>query len=157
MALVLYAAAAEIFRPAPDANRESSAPSSWKLIVRTVIVTVIAGIVLQTLGAILLAVSGVYNIAADQPHLEPVSWLLRTARSRSVRFHTRPEKIPNFRDAALVKQGFVLTQKYCQPCHGAPGVANELIAAASIPSPQRWWISTPTGPIFNCSGSCLTD
>jgi mono/diheme cytochrome c family protein len=100
-----------------------------------VIATVVIGIILQTLGAVILATSGIYNIAADQPHFEPVAWFLKTASAQSVRFHSRPERVPNLSDASLVKQGFVLCRKNCQPCHGAPGVANDLAGRGINPKP----------------------
>lgn len=134
-ALLLYAAAVEIFSPRPPAREEKEARASTTLIVRTVIVTLLAATAVLTLGAILFVASGVYNIAADQPHFQPVEWLLKTFSSQSIRFHTRQERIPNLRDPSLVKQGLSLSRKNCQPCHGAPGVPNDASGRGINPKP----------------------
>jgi hypothetical protein len=44
-----------------------------------------AGALLVLLGVVVVAVySGLYNVAADVPHTQPVYWLLETVRERSV-------------------------------------------------------------------------
>ncbi len=133
--LLLYAAASEIFRPAPSADARTPIVSSWKVIVKTALATIAAGIILEALGGVSFMASGFYNIAADQPHFEPIRWFLKTASSRSVVFHTLPERIPNLHDPSLIEQGLMLCRKNCQPCHGAPGVSAEQIGRGINPKP----------------------
>src|SRR4026208_1252439 len=44
--------------------------------------------------------AGLYNIAADVPHTQPVYWLLETARERSVAVRARDIVVPNDLDDA---------------------------------------------------------
>jgi len=39
--------------------------------------------------------AGLYNIAADVPHTQPVYWLLETVRDRSVEARARDIVVPN--------------------------------------------------------------
>lgn len=135
-ALLLYTAALEIFKPARStAGEPAAARGSSALIIKTVIITLLAVTVVLMLGGILIGASGLYNIAADQPHFEPVAWLLKTAMSQSVRFHTIQQRIPNLRDPSLVRQGLSLSRKNCQPCHGAPGIPNDASGRGINPKP----------------------
>src|SRR5579884_676282 len=135
-AIVLYAAVTEVFRPSPP---ESTSPAETRpgllFILKAVIAGFAACIILQGIGAVLFMASGVYNIAADQPHLAPVRWFLKAFSKRSAKFHTEPERVPNLRDPSLLSQGLVLCRKNCQPCHGAPGVAAEQIGRGINPKP----------------------
>ncbi len=137
--LVFYAALAEVFRPHPNPVGHAAMPSSssFKLIVKTAVFAFVACIVLEAIGGLLFMASGFYNIAADQPHFGPIRWFLKTASTRSARFHTEPERVPNLRDASLVKQGLALCRKNCQPCHGAPGVASDQLGRGINPKPPR--------------------
>ncbi len=135
VALVLYAAVDEIFRPGSSAGVRVPVVSPWKAIVNTALATAVVIFILEALGGFLFMASGLYNIAADQPHFEPIGWFLKTASTRSVIFHTEAERIPNLHDPSLVEQGLTLCRKNCQPCHGAPGVASELIGRGINPKP----------------------
>ena len=99
--------------------------------------------------------SGIYNLAADVPHFRPVQWILKTGSTRSIRFHSRGIPVPNLRDRLLIRHGFGLYRKNCQPCHGAPGVASEQMGRGINPKPpplmttvsdwddsQLFWITT---------------
>ncbi len=79
--------------------------------------------------------SGVYNMAADQPHFAPVRWMLVTGRTRSVQFHSSDVRKPSLHDASLIKYGLRLYGQNCQPCHGAPGVAPDQKGRGIDPHP----------------------
>ncbi len=106
-----------------------------KLIIKTALVTAAAGMVLLLAGGLLLMASGIYNLAADEPHFAPVQWILVTGRNRSIKFHSRGVSKPSLRDASLVKYGLRLYGQNCQPCHGAPGVAPEQKGRGINPHP----------------------
>lgn len=108
-----------------------------KLLTKTALLAFALCLVLEALGGLLFMSSGLYNIAADQPHIAPVRWLLTAGRTRSVEFRSRGYHVPNLRDSSLGKQGMVLYRKNCQPCHGAPGAANEQIGRGIDPKPPR--------------------
>src|SRR5207248_909722 len=88
------------------------------------------------IGGVLFMFSGIYNIAADEPHFAPLRWFLETGRTRSVQFHSRGIEVPAERsNPSLLTAGFVLYRKNCQPCHGAPGVPAEQIGRGNNPKP----------------------
>ncbi len=110
-------------------------PASRKLIVKTAVAAIVACIALEGIGGLLFMASGLYNIAADEPHFTLARWGLQAGRTRSVEFRSRGMKVPNLRDPSLVRHGIVLYQKNCQPCHGAPGVGEEQIGRGINPNP----------------------
>ncbi len=85
--------------------------------------------------------SGLYNIAADQPHLTFVRWMLQAGKTRAVQIRSRGMHPPNLRDSSLLKRGLILYRKNCQPCHGAPGAANEQIGRGIDPKPPSLLIA----------------
>lgn len=103
--------------------------------VKTALIAIGAFVVLQVIGGLLFMVSGTYNIAADEPHLTLVRWMLQAGRTRAVEMRSHGLHPPNLRDPALLKHGFVLYQKNCQPCHGAPGTANQQLGRGINPKP----------------------
>ncbi len=103
--------------------------------IKTALIAIAAVFVLQLLGGLLFMTSGTYNIAADEPHLRPVRWMLQAGRTRAVQMRSRGLHPPNLRDPSLLKRGFVLYRKNCQPCHGGPGAANEQIGRGINPKP----------------------
>ncbi|MCW5978498.1 MAG: c-type cytochrome [Bryobacteraceae bacterium] len=155
-ALGLAGAAAQTLR------RERSGPdiqpnqgSRMKLILKTVIATVAAGLILLGVGGFAFMYSGVYDIAANEPHNPIVQWALETASDRSVIFHARRIQAPDIQDPALVRQGLIRYREHCLPCHGAPGVAREALGRGILPDPpplmtvagrwtdpQLYWILT---------------
>jgi mono/diheme cytochrome c family protein len=103
--------------------------------IKTVITAVAAIIILELTGGLLFMESGTYNIAADEPHVKLVYWMLQAGRTRAVQIRSRGMHPPNLRDPSLLKRGLVLYRKNCQPCHGAPGQANEQIGRGIDPKP----------------------
>ncbi len=112
-------------------------PHLPRIPIKTALLAIAACIVLEIAGGILFMASGTYNIAADEPHLKPVRWLLTAGRTRSIEFRSRGIRVPNLRDPLLLRQGILLYRKNCQPCHGAPGAANEQIGRGIDPKPPQ--------------------
>ena len=69
-----------------------SAGRRWGLMAGALLVLVVAAV-----GGIY---AGLYNIAADVPHTQPVYWLLETARERSVAVRARDIVVPKDLDDA---------------------------------------------------------
>ncbi|MBV8810234.1 MAG: c-type cytochrome [Acidobacteriaceae bacterium] len=103
--------------------------------IKTALIAIAAVIALQLVGGLLFMVSGTYNIAADEPHLKPVRWMLQAGRTRAIQMRSRGLHPPNLRDPSLLKRGLVLYRQNCQPCHGGPGTANEQIGRGIDPKP----------------------
>ena len=106
-----------------------------KGIIKAVVITIAACACVEGIGGLLFLASGMYNIAADQPHFALAQWVLETGKTRSVVFRGGGEEAPNLRDQSLVKKGLRLYRSNCQPCHGAPGVAEEQIGHGINPKP----------------------
>lgn len=64
------------------------------------ILLIVGGIGL--VGGVLLVYSGVFNVAADEPHSTPVYWLLESVRDRSIAAHARGIAIPPLTAPAMI-------------------------------------------------------
>jgi mono/diheme cytochrome c family protein len=77
---------------------------------------------------------GVYNIAADVPHTQPVYWLLETVRNRSVEARVRDIVVPtNLNDPNRISRGAGQYADMCSGCHLAPGMKRTEISQGLYP------------------------
>jgi mono/diheme cytochrome c family protein len=84
--------------------------------------------------AAILVYAGVYNIAADTPHSQPVYWLLRTVRQQSIA--ARAARIvvpPDLTDPERVSAGAAEYAEMCSGCHLAPGKQRTEISRGLYP------------------------
>jgi mono/diheme cytochrome c family protein len=95
----------------------------------------VIGSVLVILGAVVVAIyAGLYNIAADVPHTQPVYWLLETAREHSVAARARDVVVPNnLDDANRISRGAGQYAEMCSSCHLAPGMKRTEISQGLYP------------------------
>jgi mono/diheme cytochrome c family protein len=92
------------------------------------------GIVL--LGGPLLAYSGLYSVAAVEPHWAVTHWVLDIVRLRSIRVHADGITVPpGLTDDSMVVKGAGHFAAHCSLCHGAPGVSRDDFAQSLYPSP----------------------
>ncbi len=86
----------------------------------------------------LIIYSGIYNVAASEPHSGPVFRLLETARLRSIVNHARAVVPPAdlARPERLVA-GVSHYSEHCANCHGAPGVEPDDMADGMYPKPPK--------------------
>ena len=92
-----------------------SASSLWPPLVGTLLAFAVVG------GATIY--SGLYNIAADVPHTQPVYWLLETVRDYSVEARARDIVVPNnLNDPTRISKGAGHYADMCSGCHLAPGM-----------------------------------
>jgi mono/diheme cytochrome c family protein len=103
----------------------------WKVSVTTLV----TALVIAVLAAIGFVFSGLYDIAATEPHTMPTRTLLRTVSRNSVQRHARGIEPPNLVDAKLIRRGFELYQELCVVCHGAPGIGKSRIGVGMNPNP----------------------
>jgi mono/diheme cytochrome c family protein len=66
--------------------------------------------------------SGVFDVAADQPHGALVLWLSQTARERSVAVHSKGIKVPDLDAPKLIAEGADEYAEMCAGCHLGPGI-----------------------------------
>ncbi|WP_315764323.1 c-type cytochrome [Sphingomonas sp. Y38-1Y] len=89
------------------------------------------------IGAMLLAMTGVLNLAASTPHPQGWASFLHFAFQRSVAFHSRNLQPPaEINSAALIEKGATHYDRVCSNCHGAPGMGQNPIAMSMRPQPQ---------------------
>ena len=115
---------------------------------------ILIGSVLVLVGAVAVAIyAGLYNIAADVPHTQPVYWLFKTIGERSVAARSRDIVIPNdLDDANRISKGAGEYAEMCSGCHLAPGMkrteisqglyprAPELRRATDLTPAEQFWI-----------------
>ena len=101
--------------------------------------------VLAPAAGLAVVYSGIYNISATSPHLQPVFSLLEIALRHSVRLRARDIKPPALDPPERILRGAALYRDKCVQCHGAPGVAQDDIGKSMQPLPgplvdalQRW-------------------
>ena len=94
------------------------------------------------------AFSGLYNVAATEPHWKPVQKFLMFAVDRSVDHHAEGIAAPsNLEDTAVIHKGFEHFQEMCVQCHGAPGVDRSEMAKGLYPrAPKLIWAAKEDGP-----------
>jgi len=84
--------------------------------------------------AALVIFSGVYNVAADVPHFQPVYWLMQTSRDRSIKVHAANVVAPDdLADPKRVASGAGLYAEMCSRCHLAPGMERTEISRGLYP------------------------
>lgn len=95
-----------------------------------------------TLAAVLLAAgvfvySGIYNIAADQPHWDITSHVVEVVRTRSVERRSSDILPPDLSDPQRISKGAGQYAEMCVICHLAPGVANSPTRQGLNPVPPE--------------------
>jgi len=104
-------------------------------------------------GVTLFVQSGVYDVAADTPHLGPVARLIDAVRMRSVEVRAEDVVRPaDFNDPKRVAAGASLYNEMCSGCHLAPGMepseisrglnprAPVLIRSTGLSPEQEFWV-----------------
>jgi mono/diheme cytochrome c family protein len=103
---------------------------------RTVIALLLVAALLVVLIAGAAIYAGLYDVAATSPHWRATSWLLETARTRSIKSQAAGIVAPpGLGDAAKVILGVEHYAAHCAVCHGAPGVPKGDIGRGLYPEP----------------------
>jgi mono/diheme cytochrome c family protein len=95
------------------------------------------------IGALAFLHSGIYGIAASEPHTKLFRWMVTTLQENSVREHAEGIHAPPLSDPELVRHGFALYQDNCLVCHGAPGIESPIIGRGLNPNPPRLTMAAP--------------
>lgn len=66
--------------------------------------------------------SGVYNIAATEPHTPLFKWAVHVTMKNSVKHHAGDIEVPENLAGRETSKGFAEYDEMCVGCHGAPGV-----------------------------------
>jgi mono/diheme cytochrome c family protein len=110
-------------------------------------------LLLLVAGTAVAIYAGLYNIAADVPHTQPVYWLFDTVRQRSVAARARDIVVPNnLDDANRISKGAGQYAEMCSGCHLGPGMkrteisrglcprAPELRRGSDLTPAEQFWI-----------------
>jgi len=79
--------------------------------------------------------SGVYNVAADEPHWPITFRLMETVRDRSIAVRAEHLSVPDLNDPKLVLKGAGQYAAMCTGCHLAPGMHDSEIRPGLYPQP----------------------
>lgn len=90
--------------------------------------------------------SGVYNVAADDPHWSITHWALDTMRDRSVRVRSTDLEVPALGDEQLIRGGAGNYDSMCATCHLSPGAADTELSLGLYPVPPAWSVLGATDP-----------
>jgi cytochrome c553 len=94
-----------------------------------------AGLAAVVLGVLLIAWSGVYNVAASRGHWAIVDWFLAFGMRNSVELRATTIEAPPLGSPDLVRLGAGHFHSGCAFCHGAPGLPVSPIAHQMLPAP----------------------
>jgi mono/diheme cytochrome c family protein len=101
-----------------------------------ILVTLVVALPAQVLAAIAFVYSGVFNVAATDPHWSFTHAVLETARVRSIKAHSAGIRPPDdLVDHKRVVTGTSHFAEHCSSCHSAPGVETGEMAKGMYPTP----------------------
>jgi mono/diheme cytochrome c family protein len=86
---------------------------------------------------VLVAYSGLYDVAADRPHLVPTQALLTVLRQRSIERRAAAVSVPPLNDPAKMHEGAEHYSAMCVDCHLAPGITVSELRAGLLPRPPN--------------------
>lgn len=112
---------------------------------RTIGGTVVAGVIVVVLSGLVFVYSGLYDIAATEPHWDLTRRALETVRTRSIQAHAKgiiPP--PGLLAPDNVVMGTEHFAAHCAVCHGAPGVPKGDIAHGLYPPPPDLAVAAKT-------------
>lgn len=116
-----------------------------RLIVKTVVLTLLAAGVTAGAAGLALLYGGWYNIGATAQHFPFVYSVLEEGMMYSVRNHAQEVRVPQPGGQQQLRLGAQVYRDKCVQCHGAPGFAQSTIGMSMQPIPgplvdatQRW-------------------
>lgn len=99
------------------------------------VLTIVIVLVVLAAGALLFAWSGVYNIAATEPHWPITASFINMLKDRSIEAHSEGIQKPAANSAGLEQAAYSHYHEMCRRCHGAPGFEPEDFAKGLYPEP----------------------
>lgn len=103
---------------------------------RSLLIGAVALVVLIALGALFIG-TGIYNVAADEPHTQPVYRLLEAARERSIAVRADDIDVPDLTDPAMARRGAGNYDSMCVGCHLAPDIEESELSVGLNPTPPN--------------------
>ena len=94
--------------------------------------------------ALIIAYSGIFNIAASAGHPHWLNWFLTLGKRRSIIVNSRPVIAPELNLADLIPLGAAHFEKGCATCHGTPGQGIAPVYNHMLPPPSELKTVVPT-------------
>ena len=95
---------------------------------------VTGALLLVICAASLVIYAGIYNVAADTPHTQPVYWLIKTVRECSIAARATGVVVPSdVADPERIAAGAGEYAEMCSGCHLAPGMKRTEISRGLYP------------------------
>jgi mono/diheme cytochrome c family protein len=128
-------------------------PASRKSLRWSIAAWLVGALVLILAMSSIAVYTGVYDVAADVPHSQPVYWLLQTIRERSIGARARDVVVPaDLNNPKRIASGAAEYADMCSGCHLAPGKerteisrglyprAPELRRGSSLSPAEEFWV-----------------
>jgi mono/diheme cytochrome c family protein len=104
--------------------------------IKTVSLTLFVTAALGVSAGAAVVYSGAYNVAATGRHWAATTWLLETARVRSIQAHAAGIAVPDgLDDQAKILHAVGHFAAHCATCHGAPGIDRSEFVGGMYPQP----------------------
>ncbi len=120
---------------------------------RWLVAAYLASTLVVLIGVAFLAIyAGIYDVGADEPHSQPVFWLMQLVRDRSIAAHATDAVPVDLSEPSRVASGAVQYEEMCSTCHLAPGMkrteiswglyprAPELRRGSRLTAAEQFWV-----------------
>lgn len=108
------------------------------IVTRRSAITVLVLVLSAVLFSGLMVWSGLYNVAADDPHMKSTYRLLETMRQRSIAVRADKLQVPaDLKTPMRIMQGAGNYNAMCTGCHLAPGMADTELSKGLYPAPPN--------------------
>jgi len=105
---------------------------------KTVLVTLLSAVLLTAIGGAMFIYSGVFNVAATEPHSSATYWVMEKARQRSIQAHAAGLTAPaGYDEPSKVAGAAGHFSEHCATCHGGPGLKPSIWAEGMYPTPPN--------------------
>ena len=120
---------------------------------RWLVAALLGGTPIVLIGVLALAIyAGIYDIGADEPHSQPVFWLMQMMRDQSIAAHATDAVPADLSNPKRIASGAVQYEEMCSTCHLAPGMkrteiswglyprAPELRRGSRLTPAEQFWV-----------------
>ena len=113
---------------------------------KTLLIPSVLALILVFVGGIGFVYSGVFHIAADQPHWPITHYLITILRDRAIATHAQGIEVPpNLGDPERARRGAGNFDAMCVGCHLAPGLEDSEIRKGLYPQPPNLALPADSG------------
>jgi mono/diheme cytochrome c family protein len=105
---------------------------------KAVLATLLSTALLTAVGGAIFIYSGIFNVAATEPHWPASYWVLEKARMRSIQVRGAGLTPPaGYDEPSKVAGAAGHFSEHCATCHGGPGIKPSVWAEGMYPTPPN--------------------